>query len=331
MTNHTDHLKAAAEVALRTNEGASWFVGYDVLLVTLNESTQRLTQGAFQLLEKSLDLAQREGRALVLNHEGSDFSAGEDWPLLYGLSREGRFGDLEQYLEQCYQLLENIRSSEVPFVLCAEGRCLGMASRFLHLADSSVLGARFTIGFEGLAFGLPPLMGSLVDLSLYAEGQKGSELRKATLTNFEKLLFAKLFSDKNELQASSHFSGGQKRIAIVSDAEERKSLAIQEAQWLAHSKEKKSKPQDQIWLGGLKGWSSLAHQISLWEALGQLDECRRDLALGMAHVVSGCGVNAEGFVPRPLLLEAEKALFLKQIQKVDVLERLGQALGAQPS
>jgi hypothetical protein len=52
------------------------------------------------------------------------------------------------------------------------------------------------------------------------------------------------------------------------------------------------------------------------------------MALGMAHIVSGLGVDAEGFIPRDILLQAEKELFMRQIQNTDVLDRLGKVLGA---
>ena len=326
MMNNSDHLKAQA--ALRTDDGASWSVGDEVLYVILNGETRAMTQGVFRLLEKSLDLAQREGRSLVLSHEGSDFNAGEDWPLLYGLSIEGRYSELEQYLNQCYQLLGDIRSSEVPFVLLAEGKCLGMASRFIHLADRCILGPQFSFGFEGTVLGLAPTMGSLVDFPFAIQDKKGSELRKSTLAKFEKILFAKLFREKSDLALSMAHNSVSPSISWISDPKAREKVAMQEGQWLARSVLPKAKPNPQVWVGGMKGWSCLAHQIYLWASLGQLDPCRRDLALDMAHLVSGLGVSAEGHVPRLLLLEAEKSLFMKQIRNQDVLARLGQALGA---
>ena len=311
--------------AVFENEHASLFDGGDGLgLVMLHGPQNRLTPPTLEILFRSLEWTAQAGGGMVISHEGGHFSAGEDWALLLGLAMEGRYKDLENWLQQSQFLMLQIRQSTVPVVVAAEGLCLGAASSLLSHAHHCCFGSRLGLAFDSSALGLPPTMGVLKEMAMFTglKSQHEEAHLRSLGTCLEWLVSGQPMWTAAKI--SSHLLSTP--FTIARSPEQRLAFAARQLRWMLESGWSPVVGIEPWPVVGANGLASLEQQLYILKETDRLENDAYDCAKGMARVICGGEQSSTNPMAEEVLLHGERQLFCSQMGKESVRKRLEQVL-----
>ena len=312
------------QVVLENEHASLWDGGDGLGLVMLHGPQNRMTPPTLEILFRSLEWATRQGGGLLISHEGSHFSAGEDWALLLGLAMEGRYKDLENWLQQSQQLMLQIRQSSVPVVVAAEGLCLGAASSLLNHAHHCCVGSRLGVAFDGTAFGLPPTMGVLKEMAQYT-GLK-SEHEETHLKSLGAGLEWLVSGLPQWMPARISKSFVSTPMTVVRSSEQRLALAAKQLRWMLETGWSPFAGALPWPVVGANGFASLEQHLYVLKETGRLPNESYECAKGMAKVICGGEQSSTNPIAEDVLLQGERQLFLTQIGKESVRKNLEKVL-----
>ncbi len=131
-------------------------LGDGVIDFSWHSKSYTLGSAVVEGLNKSIDLAEKDYRGLVIGHQGSDFSLGANLGLVFMYAIEQDYDEIDFMVRAFQNSVMRIRYSSVPVVVCPQGRTLGGGCEMTMHADRAVAAAETYIGLVEVGVGLIP-------------------------------------------------------------------------------------------------------------------------------------------------------------------------------
>jgi 3-hydroxyacyl-CoA dehydrogenase len=131
-------------------------LGDGVLNFAWHSKSYTLGSDVITGLNKSIELAEKDYRGLVVGHQGADFSLGANLGLVFMYAIEQDYDEIDFMIRQFQNSVMRIRYSSIPVVVAPQGRTLGGGCEMTLHADIAQAAAETYIGLVEVGVGLIP-------------------------------------------------------------------------------------------------------------------------------------------------------------------------------
>lgn len=141
-------------------------LGDGVLNIEFHTKMNTIGQGVLEGLNKALDMAEADYKALVISNEGEHFSAGANVGMIYMLAIEQEFEDLDLAVQWFQKTTMRLRYSSIPVIAAPHGMALGGGCEVCMHSDKVVAHAETYMGLVEFGVGLIPGGGGTKEFAL---------------------------------------------------------------------------------------------------------------------------------------------------------------------
>ena len=160
------------------NKDVSIFdLGDGVLNVEFHSKMNTIGQGTLEGLNKAVDMAEAEYKALVISNEGDNFSAGANVGMIYMLAIEQEWEDLNLAVQWFQKTTMRLRYSSIPVIAAPHGMVLGGGCEVCMHSDKVIAHAETYMGLVEFGVGLIPGGGGTKEFAL----RLGDELKSGDI------------------------------------------------------------------------------------------------------------------------------------------------------
>jgi 3-hydroxyacyl-CoA dehydrogenase len=160
------------------NKDVSIFdLGDGVLNVEFHSKMNTIGQGTLEGLNKAIDMAEAQYKALVISNEGDNFSAGANVGMIYMLAIEQEWEDLNLAVQWFQKTTMRLRYSSIPVVAAPHGMALGGGCEVCMHSDKVIAHAETYMGLVEFGVGLIPGGGGTKEFAL----RLGDELKSGDI------------------------------------------------------------------------------------------------------------------------------------------------------
>jgi 3-hydroxyacyl-CoA dehydrogenase len=171
----------ASDKVLRDNGSASLIdLGDGIACIEFHTKMNTIDEGIIDMLRYAVEEGQKQFRALVINNDAADFSAGANVLLMLMGARQGEWKMLEAALNGLQQAHQMLKYSPIPVVAAPTGRALGGGAEIVMHANHVRAYAEFYIGLVEVGVGLVPAGGGCKELLLRYGASLADQLAKKT-------------------------------------------------------------------------------------------------------------------------------------------------------
>jgi 3-hydroxyacyl-CoA dehydrogenase len=150
---------------VRENESASLIdIGDGVVCLEFHNKMNSIDEGIIEMLRYVAEEGQKQFRAVVLNNDAADFSAGANLMLVLMGARAGQWKDIEAAINGLQQAHQLLKYSPIPVVAAPSGRALGGGCEIVMHANHVRAHAESYIGLVEVGVGLIPAGGGCKEL-----------------------------------------------------------------------------------------------------------------------------------------------------------------------
>lgn len=325
-----DRVRGAAK-PVEANAGASlWDIGDGVALLEFHSKANALDQNVFEMLARSVALAEERFDALVIGNQGENFCVGANLQMILGLAMTKNWEELSQQIRRLQQLVRALRGASKPVVAAIHSRTLGGGCEVALHCDRVQAAAETYIGLVEVGAGLIPAAGGCTETLRRYNNPIGVDgnLESATRTVFETIGTAKVSNSAAEakemryLNASDGITMNLDR--LLADA---KNTALgmvaagyepyEETDVVAGGKAVKASMELGVWMMKQGGYAS-DHDVMIGKKL--------------AHVLAGGDLTSPSMVSVDYMLGLELEAFMslcgeeKTQQRMESLLKTGRPL-----
>jgi len=151
--------------AIRDNESASLIdLGDGVACLEFHTKMNSIDEGIIEMLRYVAEEGQKQFRAVVLNNDAADFSAGANLMLVLMGAKAGQWKDIEAAINELQQAHQLLKYSPIPIVAAPSGRALGGGCEIIMHANHVRAHAESYIGLVEVGVGLIPAGGGCKEL-----------------------------------------------------------------------------------------------------------------------------------------------------------------------
>ena len=141
-------------------------LGDGVLNVEFHTKMNTIGQGVLEGLNKAIDMAEADYKALVISNEGEHFSAGANVGMIYMFAVEQEWEELDLAVQWFQKTTMRLRYSSVPVIVAAHGMALGGGCEICMHSDKVIAHAESYIGLVEFGVGLIPGGGGTKEFAL---------------------------------------------------------------------------------------------------------------------------------------------------------------------
>ncbi len=151
-------------------------IGDGVLNLEFRTKMNSIGSEVLEGVHKSIEIAEKDFRGLVIGNDGANFSAGANLAMMLMLAIDQEYDELEFAARLFQNTSMRIRYSSIPVVVAPHGLTLGGGCEFTLHADKVVAGAETYIGLVEFGVGIIPAGGGSKEMTLraadcYSEGE----------------------------------------------------------------------------------------------------------------------------------------------------------------
>jgi 3-hydroxyacyl-CoA dehydrogenase len=327
------YLKATkATTRLKMNSSASaWDLGEGVLGLefhsSLNAKMNPIDDDIITMMHDAVDLLEADFDAMVIYHDGENFSAGANLLLLYMAAQQELWGDIRSMVQRFQQANQRLRYSTKPVVVAPAGLALGGGAEVVLGGNAVQAAAELYIGLVEMGMGLIPggagnlnllksLMGRFTD---DAEVDPFPYLKKT----FMAIGMAKVCTSAEEGREAGFLSQSDgvtlNRSFLLHDAKQR-ALGMARSGFRAPTQRKFRLP-------GRDGAATIDMLLYSMVQNNQISAHDRKVGQKLAAVLTGGEKGAlNALVTEDYLLELEQEAFLSLCGEAKTQERIGHFL-----
>ncbi len=293
-------------------------------VVCLSWDTKMNTIGGEVLdaVQKSVAIAEKSYKGLVIANSGANFSAGANVGLIFMYAVEQEYDELDMAIRMFQGATMRMRYSSVPVVVAPHGLTLGGGCEMCLHADAVQAAAESYIGLVEVGVGLIPGGGGTKEMALRASDRN---IKEDIEVNYLQQLFinvgtAKVSTSAHEAYDNFILRKGYDSISInpdrrIADAK-RKVLSLWESGYTQPAPRTDIKVQGR---GGLGGLMSGIH--GMWRG-NYISDYDKHIAEKLAWVMCGGDLSQATMVTEQYLLDIEREAFLSLCGQKKTLERL---------
>ncbi|WP_341794025.1 MULTISPECIES: 3-hydroxyacyl-CoA dehydrogenase/enoyl-CoA hydratase family protein [unclassified Rickettsia] len=154
------------------NDSAKLLLYQGQLVFVINTKMNCLNKEVFNLLQKSVEIAENKEQNLYIWSQGNNFSAGADLKLILSYIENKDFQGLEEFLKLGQQTMRKLKYSTSHVISCALGAALGGGCELLLHSSFIVANQELNAGLVEASVGLIPGWGGVTEMLLRSEGDK---------------------------------------------------------------------------------------------------------------------------------------------------------------
>lgn len=325
----------SAFIVMRNFEGSTvwknaaaraYHLGNDVLGLEWYTKMGSIGGEVLEGIQQTISLAEEKYRGVVIANEGPNFSAGANVAMIFMLSIEQEWDEMEMAIRMFQNTMTRARYSSVPVVVAPHGLSLGGACELSLHADKVCPAAETYIGLVEVGIGVIPGGGGTKEFVLRAADEMHEdEPETVTLKNrFMSIATAKVATSAHEAFGLGILRKGLDEVVYNQGrriAEAKKSvIEMHEAGYVTPVRRKDIKVLGKSALGALYAG---IHGMGL---AGYATEHDSTVARKLAYVMCGGDLSEPTLVSEQYLLDLEREAFLSLCGEKKTLERIQSVL-----
>jgi 3-hydroxyacyl-CoA dehydrogenase len=305
-------------------------LGDGVINFAWHSKSYTLGSAVIEGLNKSIELAEKNYRGLVVGHQGSDFSLGANLGLVFMYAIEQDYDELNFMVQQFQNSVMRLRYSSVPVVVAPHGRTLGGGCEMTMHADLAVAAAETYIGLVEVGVGLIPGGGGTKEFAKRVSDalQEGDVELNALQNAFMNIATAKVALSAEEAREM----GVLRDFDRISVNKDRQLLDAKAAVLELADAGYTMKPQaTNIKVQGRTGLALFAAGVNGMKMGRYISEHDMKIAMKIANVMCGGDLSYPQEVSEQYLLDLEREAFVSLCGEKKTLERIQSILtGGKP-
>lgn len=305
------------------NDSASiWDMGDGVALLEFHSKMNSIDDAIIAMMNRALDIAERDFRGLVIGNDGQNFSAGANlFALLMALGSD-EWEAVRSLVSGFQQANQRMRYSPIPVVSAPFGLALGGGAEVSMGANAIQAAAETYMGLVEFGVGLIPGGGGTLMLLRNVYGpftnEKGFDPLPFLAKVFQTIGMAKVATSAEEAQELGFLSRTDgitlNRDFLLSDAKAR-AIGMAESGFRAPRRTKFRLP-------GASGRATIDMMLYDMEVNGQISAHDRKIGRVLARVLTGGETSPGALVSEERLLELELEGFLSLCGEEKTRERM---------
>ena len=172
--------RAANKVIRDNGSGALIDLGDGVACVEFHTKMNTIDEGIIEMLHYAVEEGQKQFRAIVINNDAANFSAGANVMLVLMAARSGEWKLLEASLNGLQQAHQLLKYSPIPVVAAPSGQALGGGCEIVMHANHVRAHAESYIGLVEVGLGLIPAGGGCKELLVRLGATLENQLARKT-------------------------------------------------------------------------------------------------------------------------------------------------------
>lgn len=297
-------------------------IGDGVLNLEFHTKMNSIGSEILEGVNKSIEIAEKDFKALVIGNNGQHFSAGANLAMMLMLATEQEYDELDLVVRQFQNTTMHIRYSNIPVVVAPHSLVLGGGCEICLHADKINASAETYIGLVEVGVGIIPAGGGTKEMTLrvsdtFIEG--GIEL-PALQKVFMNIATAKVSTSAEEAFEMGIFRKGFDTYSInpnrvIADAKKQALL-------LADKGYTKPIQRTDIKVLGRTGLAPLLLGIHSYRLGNYITDHDKKIAEKLAYIMCGGDLSEGSLVSEQYLLDLEREAFLSLIGEKKTLERI---------
>ncbi|HEX2534419.1 MAG TPA: 3-hydroxyacyl-CoA dehydrogenase/enoyl-CoA hydratase family protein [Chitinophagaceae bacterium] len=319
------------KIVWKNNSCKVYDIGDDVLGIQWSTKMNSIGGDVLSGITRAIELAEKNGKGLVIANEGANFSAGANVGMIFMFAIEQEWDELDFAIRAFQNAMMRVRYSSVPVVVAPHGLALGGACEMSLHADKVCAAAETYTGLVELGVGLIPGGGGTKEFVLRASDEMHvDEPETITLKNrFLTIATAKVATSAHEAYELGVYRKGLDEVVINQNrrvAEAKKSVIE-----LYDSGYVTPVPRKDIKVLGRSALGALYSGIHGMTQAGYATEHDAVVARKLAYVMCGGDLSEPTLVSEQYLLDLEREAFLSLCGERRSLERIQSVLkGGKP-
>jgi 3-hydroxyacyl-CoA dehydrogenase len=308
---------------LYKNSGASIIdLGDGVLNVEFHSKMNTIGGDTLQAINKAIDMAEKDYRAVVIGNDGANFSAGANVGMIFMMAVEQEWEELNIAVRMFQNTSMRIRYSSIPVVVAPHNLTLGGGCEFSLHADHVQLSAETYMGLVEFGVGVIPGGGGTKEFAIRAsdEYKEDQIVQNALKERFLTIGMAKVSTSAVEAYELGYlqkdkYSITMNRSRLIADA---KAKAIE----LADAGYTKPVPRKDIKVLGKQGLGIVYAGANTMYSGHYISEHDKKISEKLGYVMCGGDLSSPTEVTEQYLLDLEREAFLSLCGERKTLERI---------
>ena len=294
---------------LRSNKGASLLdLGDGIVCLEFHSKANSLDADVFSMIGEAVAEVEAKHDGLVVANEGENFSVGANLMMLLGLSREGKWQEVDKAIEGVQQLFLSLRNCSKPTVAAVFSRTLAGGCELAIHCGRVQAAAESYMGLVEVGVGLIPAGGGCKEL-LRRHTELLSvtdDLVAATRNVFQLIGMAKVSNSAAEARQWRLLrpvdSITMNRDRLIADAKQT-ALSLAAANY-------EPAPRPEVLVGGKGVRATLQLGLYLMHEAARISDYDRLVGRKLANVLAGGGLSQPSWVSEEYMLNLEREAFL---------------------
>jgi len=297
-------------------------IGDGILNLEFDSKMNSINQNIIQGLNKSVEIAEKDFKGLVIGNESDHFSAGADISVVFLAAIEQEYDELNFFMKLFQDTMMKLRYSSIPVIGAPHGYTLGGGCELCLHCDKIVAYSETYIGLVEAGIGLVPGGGGLKEMTLRASNKFRPNDVEVNLIQeyFINIGMAKTATSAFEGFDLDYFVKG--RDNVIMNKKNQISIAKKTALNMYESGYTKPIKQNNIKVLGKQALGMLFVGVDSMLTGKYISEHDKKIAQKIAHVLCGGELSQATHVTENYLLELEREAFLSLCTERKTLERI---------
>ena len=297
-------------------------IGDDIINLEFRTKMNTLGQGVLMGINKSVDLAEKNYKGIVIGNEGSHFSAGANLGAIFMASAEQEYDEINLAIKFFQDTMMKLRYSSVPVIAAPHGLTLGGGCEVTMHCDKAVVYSESYIGLVEVGAGLIPGGGGCKEMALRASKKfRKNDVELNVLQEyFLNIGMAKTSTSAHEAIDLGYLEPNNDTIVMNRNHQisiaKKHAILMSDYGYLPPCKEKNIKVLGKQALGMFMVGSDTM------KAGKYISDHDKKIANKIAYVISGGDLSQATFVDEQYLLDLEREAFLSLCSERKTLERI---------
>ena len=297
-------------------------IGDGVINLEFRSKMNTIGEGVLQGINKSLEIGEKNFRGLVIGNEGAHFSAGANLGMIFMMSVEQEYDEINMAIKIFQDTMMKLRFSNIPVIAAPHGLTLGGGCELVMHCDKAIVNPETYIGLVEMGAGLIPGGGGCKEMTLRAaENFNKNDVELNVMQEY----FLTIGMAKTSTSAYEAFDFGllkkAKDLVLMNKNSQiavakKHAILLSESGYIPPIKEKNIKVLGKQALGMfLVGTDSM-------KTANYISEHDKKIANKLAYVMAGGDLSEPTFVNDQYILDLEREAFLSLCSERKTLERI---------
>lgn len=297
-------------------------LGDGVINLEIHTKMNTIGSDVLQGINKAIDLAEQEYKALTIYNEGDNFSAGANVGMIFMMAVDQDFDELELAIRYFQNTMMRVRYSAIPVVVAPHNLTLGGGCEMCLHADKVIAHAETYMGLVEFGVGVIPGGGGTKEFALrFSDELHDGDVKINQLRN----RFLTIGQAKVSTSAEEAFELGYLRKGIdewIVNREQQLAYAKEVALDMANKGYVMPTKRTDIEVLGNEGLGIVYVGANSMTAGNYISEYDQFISEKLGYVLCGGDLSRPTKVSEDYLLKLERQTFLELCSKRKTLERL---------